>query len=115
MAYLLDTNAWIHYLKDPTSPIRQKLKSLRPSQIVLCSVVKAELLHGAQQYGNRKRRLSLLAKLFAPYRSIPFDDAAAAIYGPLRHALEAAGTVIGPLRPPNCCNLFGPWLYPGDK
>lgn len=96
MAFLLDTNAWIHFLKEVSSPIRAKLTGVSPSEIVLCSVVKAELLHGAEKYGNRERRFQLLQELFDPYRSIPFDDAAAAEYGPLRHALECAGRIIGP-------------------
>jgi tRNA(fMet)-specific endonuclease VapC len=96
MAWLLDTNAWIIYLKTPQSSIRSRLQSLQPADIVLCSVVKAELLHGAEKYGNRERRLTLLSELFAPYASPPFDDAAAAHYGQIRHTLEAAGNVIGP-------------------
>ena len=52
MAFLLDTNAWIHYLKDPASPIRAKLAKLTPADIAVCSVVKAELLHGAKNTGN---------------------------------------------------------------
>ena len=76
MAWLLDTNAWITYLKTPQSSIRSRLQSLQPTDVVLCSVVKAELLHGAEKYGNRERRLGLLRELFAPYASHPFDDAA---------------------------------------
>jgi tRNA(fMet)-specific endonuclease VapC len=96
MPYLLDTNAWIHYLKDAKSPIRTKLAALSPADVLLCSVVKAELLHGAEKYGNRQRRLQVLAELFAPYRSVPFDDAAAASYATLYHQLEVGGQVIGP-------------------
>ncbi len=40
--------------------------------------------------------LAILAELFAPYASLPFDDAAATVYGRLRHDLERAGGVIGP-------------------
>jgi tRNA(fMet)-specific endonuclease VapC len=96
MAWLLDTNAWITYLKSADSPIRQRLERLRPTEVVFCSVVKAELLHGAERYGNRERRLAILQALFAPYRSLPFDDAAAACYGRVRHQLERDGCVIGP-------------------
>jgi len=64
--------------------------------LCFCSVVKAELLHGAQKYGNRQRRLAVLAETFAPYVSLPFDDAAAAAYAAIRHELEVTGNVIGP-------------------
>ena len=96
MAWLLDTNAWITYLKTPQSSIRSRLQSLLPADVLLCSVVKAELLHGAEKYGNRERRLNILRELFAPYASLPFDDTAAAYYGRIRHELETAGNVIGP-------------------
>ena len=96
MAFLLDTNAWIAYLKSATSSIRARLESLTPTDVVLCSVVKAELLHGAQKYGDRPRRLAILAETFAPYASLPFDDAAAVAYATIRHELEIAGEVIGP-------------------
>jgi tRNA(fMet)-specific endonuclease VapC len=78
MAFLLDTNAWIVYLKSAASPIRARLEKLTSADIVLCSVVKAELLHAAQKYGNRQRRLAILAETFAPYASLPFDDTCAA-------------------------------------
>src|SRR4051812_25724878 len=96
MAYLLDTNAWIVYLKSPTSRIRSRLTNLTPGDVRLCSIVKAELLHGAEKYGNRERRLSILYQLFAPYISLPFDDAAARAYSRTRHELEVLGIVIGP-------------------
>ena len=96
MAFLLDTNAWIVYLKLAQSPIRSRLENLAPSDVLLCSVVKAELLHGAQKYGNRERRLRLLAETFAPYASLPFDDAAAAAYANIRHKLETTGNIAGP-------------------
>jgi len=96
MAWLLDTNAWIAYLKSAQSPIRARLEKLRPADVLLCSVVKAELLHGAEKYGNREHRRTILTGLFSPYASLPFDDKAAAIYGHIRHELETAGSVIGP-------------------
>ena len=39
MPYLLDTNAWIHYLKDPSSAIRAELAARSPTDILLCAVV----------------------------------------------------------------------------
>jgi len=76
MAFLLDTNAWIVYLKTVQSPIRSRLEKLTPADVLLCSVVKPELLHGAQKYANRERRLGILAETFAPFSSLPFDDPA---------------------------------------
>lgn len=96
MALLLDTNVWIHYLKNPHGPIRVKLAQLQPSDIVTCSVVRSELLHGAEKYGDRDRRRALVLATLAPFVSEPFDDAAAETYAVLRHALEESGQTIGP-------------------
>jgi tRNA(fMet)-specific endonuclease VapC len=96
MAYLLDTNSWIAYLKQPQSPIRARLQALQPSDVVTCSVVRAELLHGAEKYGNRDRRVATVAQALSPFRSLPFDDDAAVVYARIRHSLEVAGATIGP-------------------
>jgi tRNA(fMet)-specific endonuclease VapC len=93
--YLVDTNTWIHYLKNPASPVRTRLETFSPNDVVSCSVVRAELLHGAEKYGNRDRRVATVVQTLGPFRSLPFDDEAAAIYASVRHTLEVAGTVIG--------------------
>jgi len=77
MAWLLDTNAWIHHLKNPGGPVEQRLNRVSPAETLLCSVVKAELWHGAHKYERRERRLAALTELFQSFVSLPFDDAAA--------------------------------------
>ena len=96
MAYLLDTNVWIDYFKQRTSSIHAKLSLLQPAEVVSCSIVKSELLHGAEKYANRDRRQALVMETLAPFRSIPFDDNAAVLYAMIRHELELTGRVIGP-------------------
>ena len=82
--------------KQPGGALERTVLSHSPDQIVLCSVVKAELWHGAQKYERTDRRLAVLNTLFASFVSFPFDDDAAAQYGTIRHELETAGCVIGP-------------------
>lgn len=96
MAWLPDTNVWIGILKQPGGKLEQAILSHPPDHISLCSVVKAELWHGAQKYGRTDRRMSALAELFAGFTSLPFDDKAAWHYAEIRHQLELAGCVIGP-------------------
>lgn len=96
MRYLLDTNAWIHYLKDPNSSIRAKLATISPQQSATCSVVLSELLHGAEKYGNRIQRVSIIKSLLAPFPCLPFDEVDAHVYASIRHDLELKGQVIGP-------------------
>jgi tRNA(fMet)-specific endonuclease VapC len=65
MAFLLDTNAWIVFLKSPASKIRDRLESLDPKDVFVCSIVKAELFHGALKYGNPERRMLILSEFCA--------------------------------------------------
>jgi tRNA(fMet)-specific endonuclease VapC len=96
MPFLPDTNVWISLLKNPGGKLAAKVQSQPVSEIFLCSVVKAELWHGAEKYGNRERRKRALDMLFKPFVSLPFDDAAARHYADIRHHLEIQGRVLGP-------------------
>lgn len=99
MACLLDTNAWIQFLKPghvAGHSIANRLSELEDGDVRLCAVVKAELWHGAEKCGQREVRLARLAEVFGRYRSLPFDDAAARHYALIRHELESRGLPIGP-------------------
>ena len=96
MTYLLDTNACIELLNERDTPIARKLALIAPQAIVLCSVVKAELYHGAYKSNRRESNLKLLARFFQRFTSLHFDDNAAEQYGILRGTLEKQGTLIGP-------------------
>ena len=94
--YLLDTNACIRILNDTSPLLVQRLASHAPSEIRLCSVVKAELLYGARHSQRVAENLKLLAHFFAPFVSLPFNDRCAEEYGQIRVELAQAGTLIGP-------------------
>jgi tRNA(fMet)-specific endonuclease VapC len=96
MAFLPGTNVWISLLKSPGGKLDAKVRSQFVPDILFCAIVKAELWHGAEKYGNRERRRRALEMLFAPFASLPFDDAAAEHYADIRHRLEVQGQVIGP-------------------
>src|SRR5712692_3240596 len=96
MAWLLDTNAWIYYLKNPASAVRANLSRHTPDEILTCAVVKAELLVGALKYGVPERRLAIVKETLAPFLSLPFDDACAEYYARVRDELERKGRSIGP-------------------
>ncbi len=96
MPWLLDTNHWIALLKGQNTVLKNRLRSVPPHQVWLCSVVKEELFYGAEGYANRDARLSKLGEIFARHPSVPYDDEAAAIAGRVRKQLESKGMVIGP-------------------
>ena len=94
--YLLDTNACIHLLRNTSPHLLHRSRQHDPSEIKLCSVVRAELLYGAHRSSQREANMALLERFFAPFESIPFDDESAGHYGQIRFGLEKAGKTIGP-------------------
>ncbi|MBE9233189.1 type II toxin-antitoxin system VapC family toxin [Cuspidothrix issatschenkoi LEGE 03284] len=96
MIYLLDTNACIVYLNRPLSNVRQRLKTIPPNDIAVCSIVKAELSYGAMRSHNPSKTLAGQEKFIRLFVSLPFDDVAANIFGRIRAELAAVGTPIGP-------------------
>ncbi len=95
MTYLLDTNACIGILNGTVPALVTRLAQQDVRQVRLCAVVKAELLHGARKSARVGENLTLLARFFTPFASLPFDDRAADHYGQIRADLERAGTPIG--------------------
>lgn len=93
--FLLDTNTCIQLWQRKNLTVRKRFSLLKPTEVALCSVVKAELLLGAHKSQNRDSNLQLLKDLFSPLSSFQFDDAAAEEYGIIRYELESAGKVIG--------------------
>ena len=96
MIYLLDSNACIQYLNGQSEGIRRNIETRRPEEIVLCSVVKAELIYGAVKSARPERNLDKLRRFAELFSSLPFDDDAAEVYGRIRTVLERSGTQIGP-------------------
>lgn len=94
--YLLDTNACIRILNDVSPPLIKQLASHAPSEIRLCSIVKAELIYGARHSQRVPENLRLLANFFAPFVSLPFNDHCAEQYGQIRAELARTGMLIGP-------------------
>lgn len=95
MIYLLDTNFCIELLNKKDSTAARKLVEVSPRNIRLCSVVKAELFHGAYKSGY-ETNIALVRAFSNSFESLPFDDRAAEVYGQLRTQLEKQGKLIGP-------------------
>lgn len=94
--YLLDTNVCIHFLNGTSLSVEKNFRALSPSQIAICSIVKAELLFGARNSRRMDANLQRLKLFFAPLQSLPFDDLCADEYGLIRSDLTARGRLIGP-------------------
>jgi len=96
MKYLLDTNTCIKYLNGTSESIKSEFQKHSFYEIALCSVVKAELLYGANKSGNPIKNLKKIKTFFKPLVSLPFDDNSAKIFGEVRADLAKKGTPIGP-------------------
>jgi tRNA(fMet)-specific endonuclease VapC len=94
--YLLDTNACIHLINRSSPRLEERLREHPPAAVCLCSVVKAELLHGARRSSRMAENLRVLKRFFAPFPSHPFADRCAEQYGLIRADLEREGRLIGP-------------------
>ncbi len=95
-SYLLDTNTCVEYLRNRNQQVVQRIRLEPASNVRLCSIVLGELYFGAFHSSDPAKNLAVLGKFVSKFRSVPFDDTAAAIYGEERAKLEKLGTRIGP-------------------
>jgi tRNA(fMet)-specific endonuclease VapC len=93
--YLLDSNVCIQYLNQRSEKIIQRFTHLQDIDIVVCSIVKAELFYGAMRTNNPSKTLAKQQEFLNRFISLPFDDTAAFIYGEIRSKLAGQGTPIG--------------------
>jgi tRNA(fMet)-specific endonuclease VapC len=96
MRYSLDTNTCIRYLNGRSEGIRQRLPLVPARDIAVCSVVRGELAYGAAKSRTPEASAAKQQRFLRPYATLPYDDAAAVVFGRIRAALEAAGTPVGP-------------------
>jgi tRNA(fMet)-specific endonuclease VapC len=96
LKYLLDTNTCIRYLNGRSPHVKAHFASVSDTDVRVCSVVKAELYFGAARSTKPTATLKRQNSFLSRFESLPFDDRAAAIYGPIRADLERGGSPIGP-------------------
>ena len=95
MRYLRDTTVYVRYLNGRSRLVRDRLLSGPTEDMVVCSVVKAELCYGAMRSSNPIRTLERKQQFLRRFISLPFDDEAAMIYAQIRACLAHVGTPIG--------------------
>jgi tRNA(fMet)-specific endonuclease VapC len=95
MKYLLDTNTCIRHLNQRSPSITRRLHALPETDIVLCSVVKAELYTGAMKSNAPEKTFTAQQAWAERFQSLPFDDGAVMVYARIRAGLEQVGRTIG--------------------
>lgn len=94
--HFLDANICIYALKGQFPAIEPRIKSLKPTLIKIASIVKAELLYGAEKSNNPERMRTIIEEFLVPYDVVPFCERSARHYAKIRAELERKGKVIGP-------------------
>lgn len=91
---LIDTAAWIEFLRDTGSPVCQRVDDLLAGEIATCDAVRMEVLGGARddQHLQQLRRLLARASML-PTESVDYD-AAAALYRTCPHQGHSVRTLI---------------------
>jgi tRNA(fMet)-specific endonuclease VapC len=97
VTYLLDTNTCIGWLRQNQPQIVARIQAQTQTDIVLCSVVVAELLFGVERSdpAHRANTAMRVQQLRQQFTSLPFDDVAAEHYGRIRADLTDRGLLIG--------------------
>jgi tRNA(fMet)-specific endonuclease VapC len=93
--YLLDTNVCIQLLNGRHRSLIDRFHSHTQQEVVLCSMVKAELLRGALRSQRVDLNLQRLNSFFAPLLSLPFDDSSAEHFARIGADLLNQGKPIG--------------------
>jgi tRNA(fMet)-specific endonuclease VapC len=94
--YLLDTNVCVDYLTGRYPQVVDRMRTSAPDDLRLSTIVVAELRYGADHSAHPKKNHARIDVLVAEIDCLDFDPEAAAAYGRVRSALEAAGHPIGP-------------------
>ena len=87
MRYMLDTNICIYLTRRQPQQVMRRFSALEQGDVVMSSITLAELRFGAWVSPRRAQEDLALAGLLEDVLALPFDEAAALVYGPLRAAV----------------------------
>ena len=74
---LIDTSAWVEFLRDTGSAVCDRVEALLESDIATCDVVRMEVLAGARDERHLRSLQRLLARaVVLPMGPADYDDAA---------------------------------------
>lgn len=94
MAWFLDTNACITYLRNANAHLTSRWRKHRADEVAIPLPVYAELVLGAEKSSKRERVLREIQALLQPHRIVRIDEAVAQHYARIRADLERRGTPI---------------------
>lgn len=96
MIYFLDTNICVYFLKGLYPVLLEIIQNTNPNNIKIPSIVKAELLYGAEKSQHKTKNIVSINRFLEPFEIVDFDDESSIAYSKIRAAMELKGSVIGP-------------------
>lgn len=84
--YMLDTNICIYLMKHQPEAVARRFAECHVGDVVMSAITFAELAYGVSVCANPSREQHHLAVLIEDIPVLPFDAAAATVYGPVREA-----------------------------
>lgn len=91
---LIDTSAWIEFLRDTASPICDEVDRLLAGEIAICDPIRMEVLAGARDEAHLRQLRGLLARATVLPTGPADHEAAAALYRVCRHRGETVRKLI---------------------
>jgi len=90
--YCFDTDVLSATIRrDPSLPLIRRLAQVPPTDQFTTAITMGELLYGAARRDSKRLNEQVRDLLRGALTILPFDETAAAVYGPLRASLESAG------------------------
>ncbi len=95
MKLLLDTNICIYIIKRKPAAVLERFLDYQIGDIGISSITLSELRYGVAKSSHREKNAKALDEFTIPLEVVPYDEAAAHVYGDIRASLEKDGTPIG--------------------
>ena len=94
--WMLDTDTCSYILRERPPQVLERLDKVAREEVVLSTIVCAELRYGAARLKSKRLAATIEAWL-GLFVILPWDDAASQAYARIRAALEAGGKPVGNL------------------
>jgi predicted nucleic acid-binding protein len=108
---LVDTSAWIEFLRDTGSPVCERVDALLAADLATCGPVRMEVLAGARDEAHLRALQGLLARA-TNIDTVPADfDAAASWYRRCRQGGETVRRMVDCLIAAHAIRLEVPLLH----
>jgi tRNA(fMet)-specific endonuclease VapC len=95
MKLLLDTTICIYIIKQKPANVLKRFLEYQIGDIGISTITLSELRYGVAKSAHREKNAKALDEFTIPLEVVPYDEAAAHVYGDIRASLEKAGTPIG--------------------